>query len=128
MWKKVTIFNSIPQVMGKKFKKTSKEHKAAIELAKNRRELAKALKKEGFNPSAVFENEAQIKEEEKKSRESKKDSLSNEDSKSKEERGAEKQKKLKVRKRKARQMLSRTKKGQPIMKNIINNLLNKLGN
>jgi hypothetical protein len=107
--------------MTKQRKKTSREHKAAVELARNRRALSKALKKEGFDGVPLDKKpktEAAVTTEVKKVVELKEES--------KEERATVRKEKLQERKKRSQMLLTKTKKGQPIMKNLVNDLLAKL--
>jgi hypothetical protein len=110
---------------GPHHKKSSKQHKAAVEAAVKKRELAKVLKKEGVNDIAeVFE------------RAKKKPKLAPEEDEVAKDTTAqpapavrseqEKKKKLKERKKRSLLVTKKTKKGQPIMNNIIQDLVAKL--
>lgn len=105
--------------------KSAREHKAKQELARNRTELAKALKKEGLDPSAVFEQQNKQRDSERQGRKAARrpDESIAEAQKKREE---EKEHNLRERKVKARAFYARTKKGQPRMKNVIDNLVMKL--
>jgi len=95
-------------------KKTSREHKAAVELAQNRRQLAKALRKEGFDgvPLSKRQSHPEI-------------TVPTEE---RDARMNEKANKDIVRKNRASMLLRRTRKGQPIMKNLVNDLVDRLSN
>ena len=115
--------------MGKQFYRTksAREHKAKQELARNRNELAKALKKEGLDASKVFDKQKGQREESSKARYDAKHRKSRDDSEEVEaKRQAEREQRLEERKIRSRAFYAKTKKGQPKMKNVIDNLVMKL--
>ncbi|KAH9255169.1 hypothetical protein BASA81_006609 [Batrachochytrium salamandrivorans] len=109
--------------------KSSKQHKAALELASQRRQLAKVLKREGVNPTPVFEA-------------TKRPKISPAVAAATEEEEApatavaaaadpvkslaDKQAKLKLRQKRSLLLSKKTRKGQPVMRNVIGDLVSKL--
>jgi hypothetical protein len=104
---------------------SSREHKAKVELAAKRRELSKALKREGFDGVPLAKKIRSL-EDDNRDEEKKKLQQQPVIQKTKEEREKERLTKLEERKKRSSLLLKRTRKGQPIMKNFINDLVNKI--
>jgi len=110
-------------------KKTSREHKAAVELASKRRGLSKLLKREGFEPVPLDVKQKKQKLEEEEEASKKQDETAEtggKQQKSREERERERAAKLEERRARATKLMKKTSKGQPLMKNLIGDLVSKL--
>lgn len=113
---------------------SSKQHKAALELASQRRQLAKVLKREGVNPAPVFEATKRPKvdpkvvaaaaAEEEEEETPAAAAAPADPAKSL----ADKQAKLKLRQKRSLLLSKKTRKGQPIMRNVIGDLVSRLQN
>lgn len=109
---------------------SSKQHKAALELASQRRQLAKVLKREGVNPAPVFEATKRPKVDPKvvaaaaaaEEEEETPAAAPADPAKSL----ADKQAKLKLRQKRSLLLSKKTRKGQPIMRNVIGDLVSRL--
>ena len=98
-------------------KKSSREHKAAVELAKQRRQLSRVLKKEGVDPAKVFE---------KPSTDTEANHVPLNDVQEVEDQEKLRKEKLKARRARTKRLSQRTKKGQPLMKHMIGDIISKL--
>jgi hypothetical protein len=101
-------------------KKSAREHQAAVELASNRRQLSKLLKKEGFEPVPLDKKPKLVED----TSDEKEEAIDK--TKTREEREQERTKKLQERKKRASHLLKRTKTGQPIMRNLVGDLVSQL--
>ena len=102
-------------------KKSAREHQAAVELASKRRQLSKLLKKEGFEPVPLDKKPKLLDEENEQAK-----GETSSKPKSKEEQEKERAEKLDVRKKRSAKLLKRTSKGQPVMRNLVSDLVSKL--
>ena len=106
--------------MGKMRKKTSRQHKAAVEIASKRRELSKLLKREGFDGVPLAKKPKLALNDDEKVEEKKSVIITKED------RERQRREKLELRKKRSSLLLQRTRKGQPLMRNLVGNLVDKL--
>lgn len=112
---------------------SSKQHKAALELASQRRQLAKVLKREGVNPAPVFEATKRPKVDPKVVAAEAAAAAAEEEEETPAAAPADpaksladKQAKLKLRQKRSLLLSKKTRKGQPIMRNVIGDLVSRL--